>query len=60
MIAFFEMSYLASVKLFVAGIPESLGVLVFGIGLVGMAVLVRSLMARGETERTNEKVTKKA
>ncbi len=48
------------VETFLAAIPESIGLLVFGIGLVVMVVLIRSFLTRGETQKTDNEVTKKA
>ena len=41
-------------------IPESIGLLVFGVGLVIIAVLIRSFLSREKTEKADEKVTKGA
>ena len=49
-----------TIKIFLAGIPETVGLLGFGIGLVVMAVLIRRILGRGERETRNERVTKKA
>ena len=51
MLVLFEMMGFGTIKIFLAGIPESLGLLAFGIGLVGMAVLIRRIMGRGQTEQ---------
>ena len=48
-----------TMKIFLAGIPESLGLLAFGIGLVGLAVLIRRIIGRGETGKRKEGVTQK-
>ena len=60
MLILLEMSNFAAAELLLAGIPESVGLLAFGIGLVGLVVLIRRRMAKGQTERTDEKATKKA
>ena len=59
-IGLFENVRMASVVSFLAAIPESIGLLVFGIGLVVMAVLIRSFLTRNETDKTDPEVTKKA
>ena len=51
MLAVFE-NAVASVEMFLISIPESLGVLMFGIVLVAAAVIIRRLMSRqSETEK---------
>ena len=54
-----KMTWLAVVEVLLAGIPESVGILVFGIGLVTVAVLIRRALGRGDAER-NDKASKKA
>ena len=41
-------------------IPESIGLLLFGVGLVVIAVVIRSFLSREKTEKADEKVTKDA
>lgn len=41
-------------------LPESLGLLVFGVGLIGLAILIRWLIDRIPASRNGEKTTKKA
>lgn len=60
MIVLFEITVLAAVETFMVSIPESFGLLAFGTGLVVIAVLIRSFPARGEKEKTDEKVMKEA
>ncbi len=51
MLAVFE-NAVASVEMFLISIPESLGVLVFGIVLVAAAVIIRRLISRqGQVEK---------
>ncbi len=52
-----EIGSLATLKAFLVGIPESLGLLVFGITLVGTAVFIRWFLARGESSSTDEKIS---
>jgi uncharacterized membrane protein YidH (DUF202 family) len=47
MLFFIEIMSLAAFRTFLVSIPESVGLLAFGIGLVIIAVLIRSFMARG-------------
>ena len=52
----FEIFNLAAVKTLLVGIPESIGLLVFGIGLVLTADLIRRLLGLGPEEKTDEKL----
>ena len=56
MFLLFEIADLATVKTFLVGIPESIELLVFGIGPVVAVVLLRWLLGRGETEKSDEKI----
>ena len=49
-----------TIKIFLAGIPETVGLLGFGIGLVVLAVLIRRIIGGGEAGARKERVTKKA
>lgn len=60
MLILFETTGFATFKMLLAGIPESLGLLAFGIGLVIIAVMIRRLLRRGDAQRTDEKISKKA
>lgn len=55
----FEILNLAAIRTLLVGIPESIGLLVFGIGLVLTAVLIRRLLGRGSEEKAEEKLGKK-
>ncbi len=55
----FEIFNLAAIKTVLVGIPESIGLLVFGIGLVVTVVLIRRLLGRAPEEKTEEKLGKK-
>lgn len=57
---FFLIADSGTVDLLLVSIPESLGLLAFGIGLVVVAVLIRWLMGRPPEEKDDGKVTKKA
>jgi uncharacterized membrane protein YidH (DUF202 family) len=50
---------LAAIETLLVGIPESVGLLAFGIGLVLTAVFIRRLLARVPDEKTKEKSGKK-
>ncbi len=54
MLAFVEIFDLAALETLFVGIPESVGLLAFGVGLIGLAVLIRKFMGRGETRNTDE------
>ncbi|MEQ1921095.1 MAG: hypothetical protein ABL952_01185 [Pyrinomonadaceae bacterium] len=53
MLGFVEIFDLAALETLFVGIPESVGLLAFGIGLVGVAILIRRFMGRGETSSTD-------
>ena len=60
MLGFVEIFDLAALETLFIGVPESVGLLVFGVGLVGVAILIRRFMARGETRSSDEKIGRKA
>ncbi len=60
MLALFEIANVGTVEAFIVSIPESVGILVFGIALVATAVLIRKLLGRGENETHEDKSAKKA
>jgi uncharacterized membrane protein YidH (DUF202 family) len=62
MLAFvlFENHGFASVDIVLVAIPESLALLAFGIGLAALAVLIRSFLTRGGTEKRETNASKKA
>lgn len=51
---------LSRIGLLIAGIPEPIGVLIFGIVLIAVAVAIRKMAARIERTEENEKAVKKA
>ncbi len=51
---------IATVEALLFRIPESVDLLIFGIGLTLAAVLLRGLLGRDTTSRTEGKFTKKA
>lgn len=55
MMYLFETSDVGAVTTLLVSIPESLGLLVFGIGLILIAVLIRALLAKSENVETHEK-----
>jgi hypothetical protein len=50
---------LASIQALFLSIPETAGLLVFGLCLIGTAALIRRLLGRGEAEKTEQSVGKK-
>lgn len=50
---------LATIETLLVGMPESVGVLVFGIALVTTAVLIRRLLDQSDIENTGENSGKK-
>lgn len=54
MFVLFEIIDLGSIELLFAGVPESVGLLLFGVTLVVMAMLIRRFMARGERDEKSE------
>jgi uncharacterized membrane protein YidH (DUF202 family) len=60
MFIFFTFADLAAVEMMLVSIPESLGLLAFGVALVAFAVMGRWLLARGEEVKEKEEIRKKA
>ena len=60
MLILFEIFSFATSESLLVSIPETAGLLVFGVGLAILAILMRSFLARGEKDKTDESVTKKA
>ncbi len=54
MVILFEIFNLAAIETLLVGIPESVGLLVFGIGLTAAAVLIRRLLGRRNVEKTDK------
>ena len=59
-LVFVEIFDLAVLETLFIGIPESVGLFAFGVGLVGVVVLIRRFMGRGEIQSTGEKLGRKA
>lgn len=49
---------LAIFETLLVSMPESLGLLAFGVGLVVVAVLIRSFLSRGDGDKKDDEVTK--
>ena len=54
---FVEIFNLAAIKSLIIGIPEAVGLLVFGLGLVVIAVLLRRRLGRNNDEQSCEALT---
>ena len=59
MLALIENIEIAAFETLLVSIPESAGLLAFGIGLVMIAVFIRRQMAKAEIAKTEEKLGKK-
>lgn len=60
MLIFFTFADLAAVEMLFISIPESLGLLVFGLALVATAVIGRWLLARAENIDEKEEIRKRS
>lgn len=60
MFVFFSFAEVAAVETLLVSIPESLGLLAFGVALVAVAVIGRWLLARGEEVKDKKEIRKKA
>lgn len=60
MVIFFTSADLAAAEMMLVSIPESLGLLAFGVALAAVAVIGRWLLARGEEVKEKEEIRKKA
>ncbi len=58
MVVLLETVSLASIETIVVAIPESVGVLIFGVILVLTALLLRKVLGRTEPTKTDEKTAK--
>ena len=58
-VIFVEISDLLSITTLLVGIPESAGLLLFGVVLVMTAVLIRRLLGRGDEAKSDQKLGKK-
>lgn len=59
MLAVFERT-VASVEMFLVSIPESIGLLIFGIVLVAVAVVIRRLISRPIENKKKQESAKEA
>ena len=54
-----EISGFAAVRTFLVSVPESIELLVFGVGLVLAVVLLRWFLSRANDEKTDENLSEK-
>ncbi len=59
MILLFEVSKTTALETVAVSIPESVGLLAFGVGLVVIAIVLRTFFARSEKARYKESSRKK-
>lgn len=59
MLVFFTFADFAAVEMLLISVPESFGLLAFGLALVATAVIGRWLLARGENNEDKEEIRKK-
>lgn len=60
MLLFVTLADIAAVEMMLVSIPESLGLLAFGVALIALAVIGRWLLARGEEAREKEGIRKES
>lgn len=60
MLVFLTFADLAAVEMLLISIPESLGLLAFGLGLVATAVIGRWLLSRTENIEDKEEIRKRS
>lgn len=58
MVVLLEITNLAAIETLIVSIPESVGVLIFGVVLVLTALLIRRVLGRSESEKADEKTAK--
>ena len=58
MVVLLEIVNFAAIETLIVSIPESFGVLIFGVVLVLTALLIRRVMGRPEPVKTDEKTAK--
>ncbi|MEQ1641927.1 MAG: hypothetical protein ABL959_00615 [Pyrinomonadaceae bacterium] len=58
MVVLLEITNFAAIETLIVSIPESVGVLIFGVVLVLTALLIRRVLGRSESEKADEKTAK--
>lgn len=58
MVVLLEITNFAAIETLIVSIPESVGVLIFGVVLVLTALLIRRVLGRSESEKADEKGAK--
>ena len=59
MLGFVDIINFTAAATLLFGIPESIGLLVFGVGLTAVAVTIRWFLGRDDAERSKDKATGK-
>lgn len=59
MLVLIEITYFAAIEPLLFGIPESVGLLAFGVGLTATAVIIRWFLGRDDAEQTEDDRRKK-
>jgi hypothetical protein len=54
MFVLIEIADFTAIGALVMGVPESIGLLVFGVGLTTTAILIRRFLGRGDAEKTGD------
>ena len=60
MIFLLEIGQLPTLESMAFSVPESVGLLVFGVGLAAVAILLRSLLAKAEKAKSDKSVETEA
>ena len=60
MIFLLEIGQLPTLESMAFSVPESVGLLVFGVGLAAVAILLRSLLAKAEKAKSDKRVETEA
>ena len=59
MLVLIQITYFAAIEPLLFGIPESVGLLAFGVGLTATAVIIRRFLGRGNVEKADDDRRKK-
>lgn len=59
MLVLIEITYFVAIEPLLFGIPESVGLLAFGVALTVTAIIIRWFLGRGDVEKTEDDRRKK-
>lgn len=59
MLVLIEITHFAAIEPLLFGIPESVGLLAFGVGLTVAAIIIRWFLGRGDVDKTEDDRRKK-